>query len=143
MIERVSVRVAVDGVDEADLAGALRTVETRYPDERVPTTATIATLVAGGLLCLAVIGWPNPLAVLSVLIGLAVLAVGGRRWWREAQNRAHRRGTRTAALEAVRRRADEAVADLATLRGSVTAAGQRATADLAALRSALRRTTSS
>jgi membrane protein implicated in regulation of membrane protease activity len=142
-IERVSVRVAVDGVDEADLAGALRTVETRYPDERVPTAATIATLVAGGLLCLAVIGWPNPLAVLSVLIGLVVLAVGGRRWWREAQNRAHRRGTRTAALEAVRRRAGEAVADLATLRGSVTAAGERATADLTALRSALSRTTSS
>ncbi|GLH97592.1 hypothetical protein [Phytohabitans aurantiacus] len=136
-IERVSVRVGVDGVDETDLASALRVVETRYPDERVPTRATIATLVAGGLLCLAVIGWPHVLAVLSVLTGLVVVGVGAKRWHRESQNRAHRRATRATALNAVRHRADQAVADLGTLRDSLTAAGHRATDNLATLRSTL------
>lgn len=136
-IERVSVRVGVDGPDQDELAAALRTVEARYPDERVPTAATIATLVAGGVLCLAVLGWPNALAVLSVLAGLVVLGVGAKRWRREAQSREHRRATRTGALERVRRRADEAVAELGSLRDSMAAAGQRAADDLTTLRTHL------
>ncbi|MEH1128306.1 hypothetical protein [Micromonospora sp. CPCC 206061] len=136
-VEHVSVRIRVDGADQDDLAGALRNVEARYPDEPVPAKATIATLVVGGLLCLPVVAWPNALAVLSVLAGLVVVAVGGRRWWREAQNRAHRRDTRTAALERVRRRTDEAVAELGGLRESMASTGRRAADDLTALRTAL------
>jgi hypothetical protein len=131
------IRVSPAGPDSGDLSQARTRIEARpVVDPRADKT-NLAVAIAGGVLSLAVFGWPNGLAVLAVLSGAGLLVTGGVRWLRERQARALREQRKQADLARLERSAEQAVSQLAELQRQLAETGQAATADLSAIRTEL------
>jgi hypothetical protein len=128
------VKVGPTGADAWDLSRARTEIEQRpVVDRRADRTVRVLA-IAGGVLCLSVIGWPNPLAVIGVLIGAGLLLGAGVRWRRERDARAHRVAQKELDLAAVERSTRKAAEELAALHRQLAEAADRAAADLAAIR---------
>jgi hypothetical protein len=138
-IEHLPVRVRTGAApDPEGMAAVTRKIDSRYPEEPTPTKATIALAAAGALLCLSLIAWPSPIVVIATLGGAGVLiAAAAVRWRREGQQRTDRRDRHAASLVGARERAERATGELGDLRDRLGAAAQRATDDLAAVKSSL------
>jgi hypothetical protein len=131
------IRVSPAGPDSWDLSQARTRIEARpVVDPRADKT-NLAVAIAGGVLCLAVFGWPNGLAVLAVLSGVGMLVAGGVRWLRERQARTFREQSKQADLARLERSAEQAASQLAELQRQLAETAQAATADLSAIRTEL------
>lgn len=130
-------RVGQSGADGWELARIRTEIEERPVVDPARDKVTIGLAAGGGALCLPVVAWPNGLAVLSVLAGIGLLVTAGVRWYRERGIRADRAYRRDADLARLDRQVEESVAQLTDVHRRVAAARERATADLAAIRTRL------
>jgi hypothetical protein len=137
-IEHVQVVVRTRGrVDAGGLAEVNERIDSWYPDQRVPSVATIAVLAVGVLLTLSVVAAPNVLAILATVTGVVLLAIGAGMWLSGRRRRADFQKRRANARTGAQQRAERAATQLADVCARLTAAGEQATADLAAIKSAL------
>ena len=128
------IRVFPTGPDSWDLARVRNRLEQRPVIDPRADRITRILAIAGGVLVLPVIGWPNGLAVLSVLAGFGLLIAAGARWVQERQRRAYRVAEKRAAIANVDKQVTKVAGELAEVRQAVTAARDTASADLAAIK---------
>lgn len=137
-VEHLPVQVRAGAAPDPDgMAAVQQKIDSRYPEERVPTRTTIALGVAGALLCLSLVAWPNGLAIFTTLAGAGLLLTAAVRWRREGRQRAERQERHAASLAAARERAARATRELDELRDRLVLTGQRAADDLAAVKASL------
>ncbi|WP_213450156.1 hypothetical protein [Rhizomonospora bruguierae] len=130
--------VTVDGNGAVrGLEGLLAAIDARYGPEPGPRRWTVALAAGGVVLFGGLVFWPRGLAVLATLAGVALLVAAGVRWRGERVRSTEREVQRGSERTGAERRVAGTVAKLTELRGRLAAAGQGATADLAAIRSAV------
>lgn len=132
-----SIRVRPTGADVGDLAAAPSRIRDSYKVDPRRRQVTIGFAVVGAVLCLAVIGWPNALAVLAVLTGLGLLIASGKRTYDDRRNHADQLTRQEQEITRVKRSADEAASTLADVERQLAERREQATADLSAIRTHL------
>lgn len=130
-------RVGRSGADGWDLTRVRTEIEERPVVNPAADKTTIGVAIGGGALCLPVVAWPKGLAVLSVLVGAGLLITAGVRWYRERGARADRIYRRDADLARLEQQVEQAGAQLNEVHQRVSETRERATADLAAVRTRL------
>ncbi|MGN9909626.1 hypothetical protein ACTMTJ_18945 [Phytohabitans sp. LJ34] len=135
-VEHLPVRVRT-GAPPDGLDAVRAKIDSRYPEEAVPTKATIATLAGGALLCLSLVAWPDGLAVFGTLAGAVLLVAAGVRWRQERRRRADRHERHATDLANARQRAERATTELGELRDRLAVTAQRAADDLAAVKASV------
>jgi hypothetical protein len=128
------VKVGPGGADSWDLSRARAEIEQRPVGDPRADRRVRGLAIAGGVLCLSVIGWPNPLAVIGVLLGLGLLVAAGVGWHGEREARAYQVGQKRVDLSALERSTGRAADELAELHRWLAGGADRAGADLAAIR---------
>ena len=128
------VKVGPGGADSWDLSRARAEIEQRPVGDPRADRRVRGLAIAGGALCLSVIGWPNPLAVIGVMLGLGLLVAAGVGWHGAREARGHRLGQQRVDLAALERSTGRAADELAELHRWLAEGAEGAAADLAAIR---------
>jgi hypothetical protein len=129
-----SIRVRPTGPDVGDLAAAPGRIRASHVGDPRRGQVTIGLAIVGALLCLAVIGWPNGLAVVAVLAGLGALIGSGVRAYGDRRNHTIRLERQEDEIASVKRSANEAASTLADVERQIAERRKQATADLTAIR---------